>query len=256
MSAWMYDANATEIAREKLRRGRLFQDVIRRKHLVSFESLADWYARENADRRQWALKDLGNAVSRGEFGPPERASVFYLPVADPPTYKPFWIRRTGGQINHMRASNHDETPQLWAPRGLCAEWLAARQIHLPPWLSARQVFPVQPQRSEGELPPLPAPVLEVAQPAQPALPAGCAVDDPEPEPSLGEPPVAGANLIRAPNLIRAWKDWIEQRAKTTRREAEKWATDNNFSVTEVRKLHRELGNKPGRPRISNNEPKQ
>jgi hypothetical protein len=85
MSAWMYDPNAIEIAREKLRRGRLFQDVIRRRDLVSFESLADWYARENADRRKWALKDLGNSVSRGEFGPPERASVFYLPVADPPT---------------------------------------------------------------------------------------------------------------------------------------------------------------------------
>jgi hypothetical protein len=71
---------------------------------------------------------------RGEFGPPERQTLFYLP-AHLPTYEPFWVLRTGMQVAGMRAHNHDETPDLWAPRSLCAKWLAARQLPLPPWLA-------------------------------------------------------------------------------------------------------------------------
>jgi hypothetical protein len=216
MSAWMYGPNAIEIAHEKLRRGQLFQHVIRRRDLVSFESLADWYARENADRRKWAFKDLGNAARRGEFGPPGRPSVFYLPVADPPTYRPFWIRRTGSQIAYMRASNHDETPHLWAPYGLCVDWLNARQIHLPPWLSARQSI---------ARPPVDPDVVEV-------------------QPTPGQPTLGKARSIDKAK----WEDWLGQQLPETptKRQAEKWADQHNYSISEVRGLHKTLSNKLGR----------
>jgi hypothetical protein len=129
-----------ERAQEQKRRGRLFSRIVRRRDLVSFASLADWYGRESADRRNWALQDLGAAAIRGEFG----RNLFYLPT-HLPTYRPFWIRRTGFQVAGMKVHGHDETGDLWAPRSLCAKWLATRGISFPPWVVAEAQLAATPR---------------------------------------------------------------------------------------------------------------
>lgn len=201
-------------AHEQMRRARLFSCIVRRRDLVSFWSIADWYGRENADRRNWALQDLGAAATRGEFGPPERRILFYLP-AHLPTYRPFWILRNGMQVAGMRAHNHDETADLWAPRSLCAKWLEGRGIPLPPWLDASPVPPAI------------------------SLP----VDAGEQRPR-----VLGGSKVK-----KAWDEWIQTLPQPpTKRRADSWAKANNYSTTVVRPLHKALGKAPGRPRKMRN----
>lgn len=131
------DLDPLGIAGEQYRRVRLFERVARRFDLVQFRQIADWCAKEpgsvrrHEDLRTQAFRDLGDAAIRGEFGP----RLFCMPYRVP-TYRPFWIRRTPVQVETMRDHGHDETPDLWAARELCARWLRARDIPPPPWLSS------------------------------------------------------------------------------------------------------------------------
>ena len=131
-----------EDVRLRARRAGHFARAVKRFDLVSFRDIADWLAREpgrldrNEANRTAALADLRQAVLRGEFGPPEKPNVLFLPHHVPvDRIGRFPLRPTGGQIAVMQAWGVDMTDDLWAPRALIARWLAARKLDPPPWLA-------------------------------------------------------------------------------------------------------------------------
>jgi hypothetical protein len=128
--------------RMRLRRARWFAYVSRRFDMESFAALADWCAREpgsvdrNEGRRIQALRDLQEGVVLGEFGPPQKPSVAYLPhIVPTDRIGRFPLRLTAFQIGYFRDYGHDLAGDLWAPREVCMNWLSARQIAPPLWLT-------------------------------------------------------------------------------------------------------------------------
>jgi hypothetical protein len=125
-------------------RARRFAGLIRRFDLVPFADLADWYARtpgsiqRNEEVRLQTIKDLENAVMRGEFGPATKPGVVYLPpyaLDRSPGRRSPTLRPTGPQIAVMRnLYGMSMGENLWAPRGACRQWAKVRELQLPPWL--------------------------------------------------------------------------------------------------------------------------
>lgn len=118
-------------------------DLVQRGRLMSFREVADLCARKpgsvarDEDLRQQTLQDIAKSIARGEFGPPMRPLVVYLPEIVPSNWpKGWWSRRlTAYQIHHLWELIGTD---LWAPRSLCAQWLGDRQLHVPRWLADAQ----------------------------------------------------------------------------------------------------------------------
>jgi hypothetical protein len=134
---------AIELVYKQLRRAKWFDYACRRFDLVSFGELADWIARDpgsvtrNEERRKQALIDLEASVARGEFGPAdERRCIPWFPK--PPRIDTKCLQLNYGQIVGMKGFSGavGVTPDLHVSRALCVKWLEARQISVPPWLSA------------------------------------------------------------------------------------------------------------------------
>lgn len=69
--------------------------------------------------------------------------------------------------------------------------------------------------------------------------------------ALPEPPRAAPGA--KPDATRAWSVWLTERGSDnppTRREAEKWAADNGYSIDQGRGLHKSLERPLGRPKKS------
>jgi hypothetical protein len=122
--------------RIRVRRAYWFARVVRRLDLVSFADLADWCARKPGSvhrdeaLREQTYRDLEHSVGQGEFGPPDKPFVAFLPkTPDGEHVGRFPLRLTAGQIFDLGSA-----PHLWAPRSACVRWLSSRQISLPPWL--------------------------------------------------------------------------------------------------------------------------
>jgi hypothetical protein len=103
---------------------RAHQSAISEKHTGGFS--------RDENRRAAAYRDLERAVLDGEFGPPRKPCVAYLP--NPPTgYRGhLTLRLTGDQLVILRDYNQCPVEYLWAPRDLCARWFASRRIEPPP----------------------------------------------------------------------------------------------------------------------------
>jgi hypothetical protein len=154
-------------------RARRFGRLAKRFDLVSFSAVADWLARTpgalmpDETRREQAYQDLRRSVLLGEFGPPEKPSIAYLPErpGGPPPGK-YPLRLTAGQLGYMKAMGADLICDLWAPRPLVAQWFAARQIAAPPWDAAE--------------PQAPADMPKQTKLGRDALPAGVTLSDKPP----------------------------------------------------------------------------
>lgn len=142
----------------RARRATRFGRIVKRLDLVAFAALADWLARipsnveRNERRRAQALDDLRDAVLRGEFGPPAKPEVAYLPDIVPvDRLGRFPLRPRNGQVGEMRFWGSDMTPELWAPRKLCLRWLRKHELKPPPWLE-RAPAPTAQQRGRPAAP--------------------------------------------------------------------------------------------------------
>lgn len=180
---------------------------------VNLGEVADWCARKagsvarDEGQRAQALTDLANSIEFGEFSRNGRLQIAYLPDSVP----------------HLRVRwpsagmQPGALPLCWAPAALCHRWFAARGIPLPPWLAEAAI--VEPVRPAPAVRPAAAPPTEAAR-SVPAV-----------KPTVKR------------DASRAWAAWLAERGpdnQPTRKEAEKWATDNGHSLDQGRKLHQSL----------------
>jgi hypothetical protein len=142
----MYDEDdpewVAERQRYRLRRIARFARLVERCSLVSFCAIADWYAHKpgslerDETRRAQAYLELERAVLNGEFGPPGKPRVAYLPRFPTAELGRLTLRLTAGQLVALREWGTNFVADLWAPRDLCAQWFAARQMIPLPRLAA------------------------------------------------------------------------------------------------------------------------
>jgi hypothetical protein len=128
-----------EILRRKMQRVRWFDYVRRHFDMVALADVADWCARERGgldrseERRSEAYQELLTAILQGEFGSGEWPALAHMP-RDVPTYSPYCLRLSRGQIAYLSAHDPCFAAALWAPRRLVARWFQSRGMELPPWL--------------------------------------------------------------------------------------------------------------------------
>jgi hypothetical protein len=124
--------------RWRARRGFRFARIAERFDLVAFRDVADWLAREpggidrSEDRRRQALADLRRAVSDGEFGPPHKPVIAYMPRV---ALRDLPLRVNAAQIEICCTAENDIISDIWAPRALVARWFTAYGLNAPPWLT-------------------------------------------------------------------------------------------------------------------------
>jgi hypothetical protein len=119
--------------------------------LVSFEVMADWYAMvpgslsRDDGRREQACRDLLDAASRGEFGPPDRPTLAYL---SPAAMHESWRSRVRIQPAQARVL---APSVVFTTKTLAAQWFTTRQLPLPPWLIGASVARKPIQTIEGRV---------------------------------------------------------------------------------------------------------
>jgi hypothetical protein len=114
-----------EIVFLRFRRARWFSRTVKRLDLISFEDIADSCARRDGGverdeaLRMQAYHDLGQAVLKGEFGPPSKPIVAYLPkVPHGDFLGRLTLRLTDnqivvlGELNSVSSSNVSLKPAL------------------------------------------------------------------------------------------------------------------------------------------------
>jgi hypothetical protein len=125
----------------RLRRINRFNRLVERFGLRRLSEIADWCAREpgslkrNEKLRVQAYHDLEQSVLNGEFGPPQKPCLAYLPNFPTGELGRLTIRLTSGQLVALREWGGNPVADLWALPDMCARWFAARQMLLPPWLT-------------------------------------------------------------------------------------------------------------------------
>jgi hypothetical protein len=129
------------------RRAVRFERLRKNFDLVPFADMADWCARKpgSLDRDEaahpQAYRDLEKSVTDGEFGPPEKPHVAYLPNpphGDHPGRFP--LRLPAYQIVDLK-----RVADLWTSRALCARWFTSRGYDMPSWLVATPPREVKPR---------------------------------------------------------------------------------------------------------------
>jgi hypothetical protein len=129
-------------------RRKWFNYAVRRFDLCKLDDVADWCSqrRGSVERIQahlvQARRDLEYSVLRGEFGPPDRPAIFFIPLVPPvDRIGRYPLRLRGGQILSLTDCDGSYVPCLWAPRVLCARWLESREIRLPTWAAGEKSSP-------------------------------------------------------------------------------------------------------------------
>jgi hypothetical protein len=113
---------------------------------ICLADVADWCARRpgsiarDEQQRAQAGTDLLRAILDGEFNRDGRLCVAHVPPYHFICPEPIKVR-----LEMVKLSSPipiESLAYLWAPRDLCAMWLAGRDIELPPWLAPATPAPV------------------------------------------------------------------------------------------------------------------
>jgi hypothetical protein len=132
---------------------------------VCFADLADWCAREsgtiNPDERKKvnAYRQLGESLKLGKFGTGKHTRV---PFPDGLILKGTkrWIRMTTQTYEQISEEGRGWEAVLegcWIPRDLARQWLEAKRLALPPWLSSPESEAIQNAPRCGKINETPAP---------------------------------------------------------------------------------------------------
>ena len=126
-------SNQRKVQKRRIAR---FPTLVKRWDLFPFRKIADWCARKDGSverveaNRARTYLDLEQSILDGEFGPPEKPFVVYLPRLPYAPVGQFPLRFHASHI--VRLEGYGFTADLWARREDVERWLAVRQIPAPP----------------------------------------------------------------------------------------------------------------------------